>query len=421
MPGRSSSSLSRTRVVATVAAVAVAGAAGLPAAADLDTGWVFSDRQPHHVVKPLEQADRLESSGDGASAAGLRHLASVPQADWLISGTPRDVRTQVRRSTQRAAHENRVPVLVAYNLPFRDCSPSTAGGPVAGKRYRAWIDGMAEGIQEREATVILEPDSLGLIPWYTGVSGELDSCRPAGADPDTAAEDRLELIRYAVERLTALPNTRVYLDGTHSGWLAVGDAAQRLVLAGVDRADGFALNVSNFEWTDRELAYGTWISQCIHYGTAIAPGAFAECGNQYHPADSADFSTWARTDAWYVQHVDTPAGGSLDDPDLTHFVVDTSRNGQGPWSPEEDYPDPQTWCNPPGRGLGRLPTELTGNELADAFLWIKNPGESDGRCSRGLGAGTADPFWRTAPPPAGAWFEEQALDLLENAEVSWTD
>ncbi|WP_255474595.1 glycoside hydrolase family 6 protein, partial [Micromonospora sp. AMSO31t] len=35
-------------------------------------------------------------------------------------------------------------------------------------------------------------------------------------------------------------------------------------------------------------------------------------------------------------------------------MVDTSRNGQGPWTPPAGvtWPDPQTWCNPPDRGLG---------------------------------------------------------------------
>ncbi len=47
----------------------------------------------------------------------------------------------------------------------------------------------------------------------------------------------------------------------------------------------------------------------------------------------------------------------------THFVIDTSRNGQGPWQPPA-YPDPQDWCNPPDRGLGLRPTADTGNRLA---------------------------------------------------------
>src|SRR5204863_383517 len=39
-----------------------------------------------------------------------------------------------------------------------------------------------------------------------------------------------------------------------------------------------------------------------------------------------------------------------------HFVVDTSRDGRGPWQTTVAYPDKQDWCNPPGRGLGPPPT-----------------------------------------------------------------
>ena len=100
-----------------------------------------------------------------------------------------------------------------------------------------------------------------------------------------------------------------------------------------------------------------------------------------------------------------------------HFVIDTSRNGQGPWTPPAGvYPDPQDWCNPPDRGLGARPTTQTGNPLADAFLWVKVPGESDGSCTRGLGVGdVADPEWDLVDPPAGAWFPQQAVDLVLHA------
>ena len=85
---------------------------------------------------------------------------------------------------------------------------------------------------------MLEPDGLGIIPWYTNIEGTLEWCRPAEADPATAATERFAMLNYAVDRLTALPNTSVYLDGTHSGWLNVGDITDRLLRAGVERRTG---------------------------------------------------------------------------------------------------------------------------------------------------------------------------------------
>jgi endoglucanase len=55
------------------------------------------------------------------------------------------------------------------------------------------------------------------------------------------------------------------------------------------------------------------------------------------------------------------------------------------------YPDKQDWCNPPGRGLGLRPTATTGQPLADAYLWIKTPGQSEGQCNRGIAGTTTDP------------------------------
>lgn len=416
MPGRPPSPLPGVGIAATVGLVSLAGLAGLAGAAGIVGGTTFRDPQPNHVTESMDQAARLEAAGDDAPAEALRRLASTPQADWMVSGTPEQVRQQVHRSTTSTAPEDGPPVLVAYNLPFRDCAQHSSGGAAGVAEYKAWIDGFAAGIGDRTALVILEPDGLGQIPWYTAVTGEPGSCRPHDADRATAAADRLELLNYAVDALKDLPGTRVYLDGTNSGWLAVGDAADRLVRAGVERADGFALNVANFETTEQQLAYGTWVSKCIHYGTTIDPGGYAACGNQYHPARSDDFSTWDRTDAWYAEHVDSAVDGPAGPDDLARFVIDTSRNGQGPWTPEQSWPDPQPWCNPPGRGLGRPPSTNTGHELADAFLWIKIPGESDGECDRGQGAGVADPAWGTVPPSAGVWFPEQALDLVENAD-----
>ena len=62
-------------------------------------------------------------------------------------------------------------MLVAYNIPFRDCAQFSAGGATTPAEYEAWIDGFAAGIGDREAIVILEPDGLGIIPWYDPYGG----------------------------------------------------------------------------------------------------------------------------------------------------------------------------------------------------------------------------------------------------------
>jgi endoglucanase len=378
--------------------------------------------EPHRFYVPppnpgaLRQVARLVRAGDLQDARRIGRMIATPQAVWITGGTPRSVERQVARVVTQAESQHALPILVAYNIPFRDCAQFSAGGATSTAEYVAWIDALAAGIGDGRAIVILEPDGLGIIPFYSPFGTQpLEWCQPAEADPATAASDRFVQLNYAVDRLASLVGVSVYLDGTHSGWLGSGDAAHRLVQAGVERADGFFLNVSNYRLTEHLVKYGTWISKCIAFASNPDDGGwrlghYDYCASQYFPADPNDFSTWHLTDEWYDQNLGSAVPTS-------HFVIDTSRNGQGPWVPPAGYPDPQDWCNPPDRGVGKRPTAKTGVPLLDAYLWVKIPGESDGECTRGLGpAGTTvDPEWGRVDPQAGKWFPQMALDLARNA------
>lgn len=363
-------------------------------------------------VDPESSTQQAAAKLEGQARADALLLASFPSATWFTKGTPAEVQAAVKKLVEAAAAKNAVPTVVAYYLPHRDCSQYSAGGARSKAEYQAWIDAFAAGIGDKKAVVILEPDGLGIIPFHTDLSGKEEWCKPSEADKATAAKERYEMLSYAVDKLRASPSSAVYLDGTHSAWLGVGDIAQRLVKAGVQRASGFFINVSNYEPNQKLVDYGTWISQCIHYATSDGDGKghFDRCASQYYPAKPGDYSTWALSRKWYATNVGKAAGP------LTHFVVDTSRNGKGSWAPRPDknYKDAQTWCNPPDRGLGLRPTTRTSNPLIDAYLWIKVPGESDGQCDRGMGGGT-DPERGSADPAAGAWFARQAAELIQLA------
>jgi endoglucanase len=397
----------------------------------LDPNTQFYVAKPNHDA--VQQIAALTSQGDKDSAALIRSIIDTPAAVWVEGESPKAAEQQVRQVTHQAAGKKTLPVLVLYNLPFRDCAQYSAGGATSVEEYKAWIDAVARGIQGRDALIMLEPDSLGIIPWYTSVDGVAEWCKPAEATPATATAERFEMLNYAVDVLSALPNTRVYLDATHNAWLNVGDITDRLLKAGVQNADGVFLNVSNYQWTENLVQYGTWISSCIAYVTQVNPGDVGSCGNQYWSGGPANNWTGVALDPakiWNDTATDPMANTAginsrydliLGDVELTtHFVIDTSRNGQGPWTPTGEqtiWPDPQTWCNPPDRGIGLRPTTNTGNDLVDAFLWIKVPGESDGQCSRGLGTGdnVVDPIWGQVDPNAGVWFPEQALELAKLA------
>ncbi|MFC8722344.1 glycoside hydrolase family 6 protein [Kitasatospora sp. NPDC057198] len=355
---------------------------------------------------------------DLAGARDMAKLASWPEAAWFTGGTPAEVEAQVRDLVRRAGRARAVPVLVAYDIPLRDCSQYSAGGAQSDADYRAWIDAFARGLGDSKAVVVLEPDGLANLP---------ADCAP-GADPaGEQTAGRLADLNHAVDALERQPNSVVYLDAGNSHWQSVGTAAQRLIDAGVGRAQGFSLNVSNYFATDRATRYGTWVSQCVWFATEgpdWARGHADWCASQYYsPAapndgqpgnavDVEDPSSWHWTDQWFQQNVGSPSAG-----ELAHFVVDTSRNGRGDWKPPAGKysGDPQTWCNAPGSGIGDRPTADTGVPLADAYLWVKTVGQSDGQCNRGGPGGTVDPEYGVVDPAAGAWWPEQAASLVENA------
>ncbi len=416
----------------TVSATSAAAKPGKPPAPRpaKNSGLVGSTLFTNPLSTTLEAAQSLT----GQARADAQLLGSIPSATWFTQGTPKQVRKEVHEVVTAAAKAGRMPVLVAYNLPFRDCSQYSAGGAADTAAYQAWIDAFAAGIGNRPATVILEPDGVGIIPHYTTLDGNTEWCQPAELDPATAASERYVQLNHAVDALKARPKVSVYLDGTSSAWLNVGEVSDRLLKAGVQRADGFYLNASNYQFTTNQVVFGTWVSQCIAYASVVNPyvpgspgnpGAFADCGNQYWNGGPATdwqgvamspYGEWTAGNpdpALNTSGVDSRYAGQLGSvKPTTHFVIDTSRNGLGPWQyPADTYPAHEDWCNPPDRGLGVRPTTKTGIDLVDAYLWIKVPGESDGKCYRGT-SGPLDPARGIEDPAAGQWFPTQARELI---------
>jgi endoglucanase len=222
-------------------------------------------------------------------------------------------------------------LLVVYHIPDRDCGSYSGGGARDADDYARWIRTVAARLRGVDATVVLEPDA---------VPHELSGC--VGS-----ADRRRAMLADAVDVLKAAGPVTVYLDAGNPGFVTDVDAlAAALRGSGLDRADGFSLNVANFWTTADNTAFGLELSQRL---------------------------------------------------DGKHFVIDTSRNGNGPIRGATVDGGP-TFCNPPGRALGRVPTSDTGTPQVDDYLWIKRVGESDGAC-------------RPGEPPAGQWWPEYALEL----------
>ncbi len=427
----------------------------------MSAGRPFGASTQFYVPPPspaaAQQIARLNQTHAFRDAALLTALEATPRAVWYVGGSPEEVEAAVRKTVLRAAQEGEIPLLVAYDLPYRDCSQYGSGGARDAPAYQAWIDGFARGIGGDKAVVILEPDSLGIIPYNTALNGGSDWCRPTLTSaqgepipaPGTTAVERYALLSSAIDRLASgAPNALVYLDGTHSAWLPVGEIAYRLAKAGVDRTQGFAVNVDNVQPTADAIRFGTLVSKCLAYArrASVEPARFRDCPSAPRPADPTRAMDWAVPEPWYVDHVDRATLSSSAKVPLTHFLVDTSRNGRGRLDvavyaagPYDQPPDVIAklrlgdYCNPPGAGIGLRPTVSTNNPLIDAYLWVKGPGESDGPCDVAGGprdwdyskynpwglSGDAqkhfDPLWGMVDPEAGEWFAEEALQLARDA------
>lgn len=259
-------------------------------------------------------ANKLRTSKPNEARA-LDVIASQPQAVWLNEWAG-DVKRAVSMVMKTAG--NALPVLVAYNIPNRDCGSHSAGGSKNANAYRKWIRDFAAGLSGKRSVIVLEPD---------GTAGRC------------ASEERYALLRDAVKVLKAA-GAAVYIDAGNPNWIEANEMGARLKRAGIADADGFALNVSNYYTNAQNIAYG--------------------------------------------ERVSAVTGGK-------HFIIDSSRNGNGSRNGE--------WCNPRGRAIGMAPTVETRHHLVDAYLWIKRPGESDGECAGG--------------PRAGAWWSEYAIELAQ--------
>ncbi len=178
-----------------------------------------------------------------ADAAVMDRLGATPTAKWF-GGSAAEVAAAVDSHVSAARAANTLPVLVAYNIPQRDCGQFSAGGSNSPDGYRAWVAELARGIGDRPASVILEPDAI------------------AGIDCLSEADQttRLALLSEAVTTLEARPGVSVYIDAGNPGWTPADQMAARLASAGINRASGFVVNTSNYHATDISVRYARDLS-----------------------------------------------------------------------------------------------------------------------------------------------------------------
>jgi endoglucanase len=287
----------------------------------------------------------LQRKGRTRQADLIWKIAREPRAVWVGRFTRPKFRFKVRRIIDTAKAQGSVPVIAVLRAESTKCSPTyTAGGAAADRRVRRWYRRLAAAIGGDRVVIAFEPDSVGTI----------DCLAPSRRD------DRLRLLRYGVNQLSALPGATIYLEGGASDWEAPFRTARKLRKIGIAKVRGFMLNVTHYDWTAANIRHGLELSRLV--------------------------------------------GGK-------HFVINTSQNGRGPVHYKASNGRRiNIWCNPGLRGLGPPPTTETSHPMVDAYLWINRPGYAqscqgrkiDWYLPRALTLGRFATDWES--PPKGTRF-----------------
>lgn len=325
---------------------------------------------------------------------------------WLdgresITSRLKPVMESARKQSQSSSMSVVVP-LVIYNLPNRDCYALASNGELllnqdGLKLYKTqYIDPIVTIIQQYSdirIAAILEPDSL---PNAITNRGKTQIPGSEGCS-DRVLQAYDEGIAYAIQKL-ALPNTAIYLDAAHSGWLGYTRESRQAMVAkfkdvamkagGLDLVRGLAVNVANYTPLD------------THEALPLPPGAAQK--NYFEPNMLKSEHQFASEMAQLM------AEAGFSNP---HMIIDTGRNGEvqsrSVWG---------NWCNIARARVGQKPQSSPRPQI-DAYVWVKPPGESDGS-SENAPANAAPADRNKKADPTCKYDAVSNIDPLDGAPVA---
>lgn len=275
-----------------------------------------------------------------------------------------------------------------YDLPGRDCAAKASNGELAAgdlSRYKTeYIDPFVAFIKKNPNTafaLIIEPDSLPNLV----TNADLSTCQ-------ASASGYRDGVAYALKSLN-LPNVVMYIDAGHGGWLGwdanLDPGAKELAAA--YKAAGSPKQVRGI--STNVAGWNAWDQSPGEFSTA-SDAKYNKCQNE---------KIYVETFGPRLQTAGMP----------NHAIVDTGRNAvtglRAEWG---------DWCNVVGAGFGVRPTSTTGSTLADAFVWVKPGGESDGTSDTGATrydsfCGKSDGEFHSSPACAmsgtSAWKDERDM------------
>lgn len=278
-------------------------------------------------------------AGQSGKADTIWKLAREPRFRWFGKFTRPRMQKKVRGYLDRVQCDQpgTVPLMAVMRHQGKGCNGTyRAGGEAEDRRTMEWYDDFVEAVGDARVVIAFEPDSLGTVDCLAR----------------DRRQDRLDVLRYGVDKLSQLPNATIYLEAGASDWEPAHRTAKQLRYIGIHKVRGFMLNVTHHDWTRNNIKHGLELSRMV--------------------------------------------GGK-------HFIINTSYNGRGPlhykkWinRSKNKWRRINVWCHPGLRGMGPAPTTATSHPLVDAYMYINRPGYSAGSCNGG-------------PLPVGTWWADRGL------------
>lgn len=347
---------------------------------------------------------------------------------------------------------------IIYNLPNRDCKAFASNGEICCDRSEKCrmnknnycntecqqkAINCNDGIDEYKKTyidpivailskskynnirklLVIEPDSLPNCVTNVGING----CS------ENTCNAYKEGIKYAINNLYTIPNTYLYLDAGHGGWLGWENNIIKFIeivkKLPTEKIRGFTTNTANYQILGKGCNFknATKYYDIINYCQTINKNnscCFDPCNfiNQYNAANNE--INYIQIINYYSKDIKF---NTIDK--KPRFVIDTGRNGNNVARIGAEAC--KVWCNINNAKTGHIPTTKTELSIIDAYAWLKTPGESDGcinfdrqhkcqyptKCIRydeqcgnypeNIGYSNNQP----CPPEAGQWFDYQIIQL----------
>ena len=230
----------------------------------------------------------------GRKREALATIADRPRTKWYGAFVPdRSIRSTVTSylaSAQAGNPETLAQVAVFRMKPWEAEACRRPTRPAEAASYRTWIQELAAGIGSAHTLVVMQPDGPFLL-----------------CAPDRAAKS--ELLTWATQTLSALPNTSVYIDAGAADWCENGTAqesfrcAQILELSGIQYARGFALDSTHYNGPVENINRGKEIVDLLqaagygekHFIVDTAKSGRPTSWRDMIPASKKDLRNNART------------------------------------------------------------------------------------------------------------------------------